>query len=92
MGVRYYDKVLEKVCEIFLGLVKVKDASAIGISNAIFNLFEINKMPSENVIGFGVDNAATMMGNKSEVRAKLLDFISDLYVIDCSCHSFFRFM
>lgn len=85
--VRFYDKAIEKVCDKFLALIRIEDATASGIFSAICKCFEENKIPRENLIGFGADNASTMMGHNSGVQKKLLDFNSDLYVLGCTCHS-----
>lgn len=84
---RFYDESSEKVCDKFLALIKIENATANGIFAAISKCFEENKIPGNNLIGFGADNASTMMGNKSGVQQKLLEFNPDLYVLGCTCHS-----
>ncbi|KAJ8971181.1 hypothetical protein NQ317_003559 [Molorchus minor] len=40
-----------------------------------------------NSIGFGADNASTMMGHIGGVQQQLLQFNPDLYVLGYTCHS-----
>lgn len=87
MVARFYDTAAEKVCDKFLALIKIEDGTANGIFTSISNFFAENKIPGRNLIDFGADNAATMMGHKSGVQQKLLQFNPDLYVLGCTCHS-----
>ncbi|ENN79948.1 hypothetical protein YQE_03620, partial [Dendroctonus ponderosae] len=38
------------------------------------------------MIGFGADNAAVMMGNKTGVKAKLMEVNPSIFVMGCSCY------
>lgn len=68
-------------------LIEVKDASATAIFNSIKNVLDANHIPYENIIGFGADNASTMMGHLGGVQAKLKTLSPNIYVQGCSSHS-----
>lgn len=87
MVVRFYNTTAERVCDRFLSLVKIENATASGIFDSISKVFDENKIPRKNLFGFAADNAATMMGHKAGVQQKLLEFNPTLYVFGCSCHT-----
>lgn len=82
---RYWKK--DQVKDIFLKLIEVQDATAEGLCQSVKGLLDFHNIPYENVIGFGADNASTMMGEARGVQARLRQFCPNLVVQSCSCHS-----
>lgn len=55
--------------------------------NSVKNLLQSRNIAIENMIGFGADNAAVMMGNRAGVKAKLMEVNPSIFVMGCTCHS-----
>jgi len=72
----------------FLSLIKVTDASALGVHKTIKNFFEENLVPyKNNLIGFSADGASAMFGVHRSVKTLLESEIPNLYSMKCICHS-----
>lgn len=82
--IRIYDGVC---ADRFLTLIHVSDGTAESIFNAIMNVFKENDIPISNLVGFGADNCATMMGRHNGVQALLKQVKTTLYVSGCICHN-----
>jgi hypothetical protein len=70
-----------------LDFIKVKDDTAECLFQSVKNLLNTNKIPYKNVVGFGADNASVMMGDITDVQAKLKQICPNLVVLGCGCHS-----
>ncbi|XP_072030090.1 zinc finger MYM-type protein 6-like [Amphiura filiformis] len=85
--VRYYDTDLSQVLSVLLEIAVTKDAST---GNNIFLLLDKvltdNKIPWKNVICFGADNAAVMMGIHKGVAAFVKKQNPDVFILGCPCH------
>lgn len=79
----------EKNCtnDVLLSLIEVKDATAVGLFNAIKQLLDDNVIPYSNIVGFGADNANVMMGDLNGVRKKLTEICPGIVVQRCNCHN-----
>lgn len=72
----------------FLSLIKVSDASALGIHKTIKDCFEEYSVPyKNNLIGFAADGASAMFGIHHSVKTLLESEIPNLYSMKCICHS-----
>ena len=85
--VRTIDNKKERVRDLFLHLIDVKDSTAEGIYNSLVEFFTKHNIPFANMIGYAADNAAVMMGNISGLKKKLEDKVPNLFVLGCICHS-----
>ncbi|XP_030758365.1 uncharacterized protein LOC115884055 [Sitophilus oryzae] len=83
--VRYWKE--GRVQDQFFDLVAVEDATSEALFNIIKNILSVNNIPFENIIGFGSDNASTMMGTVKGVQARLKEILPHIYVQGCTCHS-----
>lgn len=75
--VRYFDK---HIVSRLLCLVEVTEATALNLYNALQKTLDDLKIPFSNIIGYGADNASTMMGKHSGLKA-------NIFVMGCICHS-----
>jgi hypothetical protein len=59
-----------KVSDRFFDLIEVKSSCAKGLFESLkINLFEKYNIPYKNMIGFGADNCAVMMGEQNGLKA-----------------------
>lgn len=86
--VRYFDVKTEEVVDALLDTVEVDDGSGEGLYKAVRILLEERGIPLTNIIGFGSDNCATMMGHNSGFQALLKKDLPSVFVLGCVCHSF----
>lgn len=86
--VRYFDLTTLDVADALLDIIVVENGSAQGLFNAVKDMFEEKNIPLSNVIGFGSDNCATMLGKKGGFQKLLKDVVPDVFVLGCVCHSF----
>lgn len=85
--VRYVDRQKLKIEDKLLTFVNVTNSTATGIATEIIETLGLLKINIKNLIGFGADNAAVMMGNEGGVRAKLQTYVPEIFVLGCVCHS-----
>ena len=76
------------VLDALLDTVSVENGTAEGLYNAVKKLFQDKGIPVTNVIGFGSDNCATMMGAKSGFQTLLKKDVPSVFIMGCVCHSF----
>lgn len=82
--VRYFHKKLETN---FLALLEVPEATASILFKAIMDLLAKFDIPVKNLVGYGADNASTMMGSTSGLKAKFKEVVPRIFVFGCICHS-----
>lgn len=61
------------IVEHFLEFVPVEDTSGGGLTDAIVERVEVNKIPLDNMRGQGYDNGANMKGKNSGVQKRILN-------------------
>lgn len=83
--VRYFDDI--KTVSRFFGLVEVPFATAKHLFDAVKGLLDQLRIPITNIIGYGADNANTMMGSKSGLKKLFEDEVPSIFVMGCICHS-----
>lgn len=77
-----------KVDDQFLTLLSIANATANNIYQVITNFFNSHNIPyKSNLIGFAADGANTMMGNNHSLKSLLINYIPQLFVLKCVCHS-----
>jgi hypothetical protein len=84
--VRYHDD--NEVVDALLAIMEVDDGSAQGLYDKVKAVLKENAIPMNNLIGFGADNCATMMGKHSGFQALLRRDVPNVFVSGCICHSF----
>lgn len=77
----------DQIRDCLLGLVKINNGTAAGITQRILDLLRESDIPVENLIGFAGDNCSVMMGNFNGVQAKLKEICPHIFVMGCICHS-----
>lgn len=76
------------VCDEFLGLLPVEDATSESLFNITVKFFNDNDIPyKKNMIALATDNANVMAGIKSSVYTRFKKEIPNLYFLTCKCHS-----
>lgn len=79
----------DQVKHCFLGLIPLKDCSALSLYNSLVKFFTDNDIPyKENMIGFGADGANAMLGAHNSLSSHLKNDINGLLIMRCICHSF----
>lgn len=79
----------DKIRDVFLALVQVERADAIGIYESIVKVFEENNINyKQNMIGFAADGVNVMTGNRHSVATLLRKDCPLLIICKCICHSF----
>lgn len=86
--VRYFDEKPQEVVDALLDTVEVADGTGEGLYKAVRTLLEDRSIPLNNIIGFGSDNCATMMGHISDFQALLRKGLPSVFVLGCVCLSF----
>ena len=71
----------------FLDLLEVPDGTAETLFQSVKSFLDENKIPYENVVGFGADNASTNMGEHEGIQTKLKRICPHLMVQGCVSHS-----
>lgn len=85
---RYFNSLQNRVCDIFLGLIRVVNSDAESLFNGICAYFDKLKIPLDKLVVFAADNASVMMGNISGVQARFKVILPNIFVMGCVCHSF----
>lgn len=79
----------DQIKDCFLGLIPLKDSSALSLYNSIVNFFTDNEIPyKENMVGFGSDGANVMLGAQNSLSSHLKNDVNGLFIMKCICHSF----
>ena len=85
--VRYFDG--KSICDQFLGLVPVADATAQSLYNCVVQFFAHNEIPYKtSLIGFASDGASNMFGVNHSLAMLLAKDVPHLFTMKCICHSF----
>jgi hypothetical protein len=94
--VRYLDMTKEEpmVVDEFLDLLEVEDGTPETLANKIDEVFEKNKIPWANVVGFSADRCPeTAVGKKASIEKILKDrHGDDLVVVPSFCHVIYSCM
>ncbi|XP_055923771.1 general transcription factor II-I repeat domain-containing protein 2B-like [Eupeodes corollae] len=78
-----------KIQDFFYSLFTLEKADAKSIYDILVTSFNKNEIDyKSNLIGFGADGAAVMMGVNSSVRTYLQADVPNLFIMKCICHSF----
>lgn len=79
----------DKIRDVFVALVQVERADAIGIYESIVKVFEESNINyKQNMIGFAADGVNVMTGNRHSVAKLLQKDCPHLIIFKCICHSF----
>ena len=85
--VRYYDDGVKKVISTLLEIATTKEASTgKNIFTLLDDVMKRSSIPWKNVICFGADNAAVMMGAHNGVAAFVKKVEPNVFVLGCPCH------
>lgn len=76
----------ENVKDRFLELITCTDGSADGIFLDIQSCFASHNIEYKQMIGFGSDNCATMMGKNHSVKTNLQEVQNHIFIFGCVCH------
>ena len=87
VAVRYYCDKEKKVGSQFFKLVEVAHGDANTLVMCLVSLFEKQKIPFENIIGYASDTTNVMFGQYHSVVSMLKDRIPNLFVMKCLCHT-----
>lgn len=71
---------------VFARLISIPDGKADTIKSAICKFLEDNRIPLKNMVAFGSDGAAVMVGNKNGVAAQLRSEVPYLLSNHCVAH------
>ncbi|XP_074297557.1 uncharacterized protein LOC141628297 [Silene latifolia] len=82
---RFVDK-KGKVCESFLGVVKVDDTCSLSLKDAITKMIKDNKLSMSKIRGQGYDGASNMKGHIQGLKTLILSDIPSAYYIHCFAH------
>lgn len=95
--VRFYDHELKKMVSKFWDLVPVYDinnpdkvnegATAKNLFECIINSFKKYEINVNNIIGFGSDGCASMMGKHNSVSTLMKEMFPGIMIVKCICHS-----
>ena len=79
----------DQVKDCFLGLIPLKDCSALSLDNSLVKFFTDKDISyKENMIGFEADGANAMVGAHNSLSSHLKNEVSGLFMMRFLCHSF----
>ena len=85
--VRYYDEEVKNVISALVEIATTKENSTgKNIFNLIDDVLKRSGIPWKNLMCFGADNAAVMMGIHSGVAAFVRKANPEVFVLGCPCH------
>lgn len=87
VAIIYYSKTSKKVVSTFLGVVELKECTAVGIVSSLKEKLMAMKLNFKNLVGIGTDNASVMVGINNGVYTLLKKEIPHILLIRCVCHS-----
>lgn len=87
IAIIFYDDERSKRVSTFLALVELTQCNAESIASAIKITLENFKLPLNNLVGIGTDNASVMIGTNNSVYTHLKSDVPNLMLIKCVCHS-----
>lgn len=77
-----------EVTDQFLTLLPVANSTADSMYEAITHFFNNHEIPYQtNLIGFAADGANAMMGKNHSLQSLLKNYVPELFVMKCLCHS-----
>ena len=85
--VRYYIIRLNKICNQFLSLITVSGVTAEALYETIKSFFEVSGIKYKQCFALGTDSAANLCEHRHSQYTLLRQFIPDLLLIKCLCHS-----
>ena len=85
--VRYFCERELVVKSQFFCLIELTNSDATTITTSLIAIFEKNKIPLANIIGYASDTTNVMFGEHHSVVSQLKSLIPDIYVMRCLCHS-----
>ena len=89
MGVciRYFSRSQRKMVTDFLSIIPVSDCTGKALAEALIAYLNKVKLPLKKFNAVGTDGAANMLGQHNSFYTHLKEYIPDLILIQCICHS-----
>ena len=85
--VRFFCEKENKIKSQFFKLLEVAAGDATTLVSCITSLFEKEKIPLDNMIGYAPDTTNVMFGQHHSVVSLLKDRLPNLMVMKCLCHT-----